>query len=181
MNDESQVRICVVGEPAVGKTTLIMRYTQDKFYEERVMTTASLSHDFSKEINNRLTKFVFLDTPGQQNYRTTALQFIKGCSVAFLMFKPSDEGSVNAIPEWIRAIKEKCNLDIILVASFIDDEKEEALSKKVLDKYKNHIDIKEVFGISSKTGIGLDELLYKVYDNIYVVPKQPQDQKKKCC
>ena len=63
------VKVCVVGDSSVGKSSLALRFTRDVFYENMLPTLGA--GFLSKSINNKKGqqyKFQIWDTAGQERY-----------------------------------------------------------------------------------------------------------------
>ena len=69
---EKQFKLLLIGEQAVGKSSLMNRYV-DNVFEVNIMGTAGL--DLKKkvvEINKEKIKVYIFDTAGQERFRTVA-------------------------------------------------------------------------------------------------------------
>ena len=111
-NEENlkEFKIVVLGESGVGKTSIIQRYTKDKFDDAQISTkcasfdTKVIKIDEFKETNIKLN---ILDTAGQEKYRALSKIFYKDASAAILVYDITNKKSFDEIKEyWYNQVKE---------------------------------------------------------------------------
>ncbi len=95
-----QFKIIIVGDPSVGKTSLILRYTNNAFRRSYVPTLGV--HVSSKifEIENAIIQLTLWDIGGQEKFQTMRQQFYRGSDAVFLIFDLTTPESFNNIPRW---------------------------------------------------------------------------------
>ena len=113
---EFNCKVVLIGETGVGKTCIINRFINNKFYPD---TLSSLNAQFiSKEMKFPQGQTVVLelwDTAGQEKYRSIAKIFYKDARAVIMVYDITDENSFNQLKEyWIEQIKENGNKNVIL-------------------------------------------------------------------
>jgi len=95
-----QFKIIIVGDPSVGKTSLILRYTNNAFRRSYVPTLGV--HVSSKifKIENAIIQLTLWDIGGQEKFQTMRQQFYRGSDAVFLIFDITKTESFNNIPRW---------------------------------------------------------------------------------
>ncbi|MFX1572528.1 MAG: Rab family GTPase [Promethearchaeota archaeon] len=95
-----QFKIIIVGDPSVGKTSLILRYTNNAFRRSYVPTLGV--HVSSKifKIENAIIQLALWDIGGQEKFQTMRQQFYRGSDAVFLIFDLTKPESFNNIPRW---------------------------------------------------------------------------------
>ncbi len=95
-----QFKIIIVGDPSVGKTSLILRYTNNAFRRSYVPTIGV--HVSSKifKIENAIVQLTLWDIGGQEKFQTMRQQFYRGSDAVFLIFDLTKPESYNNIPKW---------------------------------------------------------------------------------
>ena len=87
MSDNYEVKIILIGESSVGKTSLIRQFIDHYFTEKRIST---IGHDIlQKEINLSEDKKIILtiwDTCGQEQYRTINQLFVKNAKLVLFVY-----------------------------------------------------------------------------------------------
>ena len=83
----SRIKIILVGESLVGKTSLIKQYIQKEFLEDNVITTSADKITKTKETKNN-TKYILeiWDTAGNKEYKATNKIFMRNSQIAILVY-----------------------------------------------------------------------------------------------
>ena len=111
-NEENlkEFKIVVLGESGVGKTSIIQRYTKDKFDDAQISTKcASFDTKVIKidEFKETYIKLNIWDTAGQEKYRALSKIFYKDASAAILVYDTTNKKSFEEIKEyWYNQVKE---------------------------------------------------------------------------
>jgi Ras-related protein Rab-8A len=155
---EEKINIILLGNTEVGKTSFILRYTEE-YYQPIYLTT--IGFDFKvKEAtlsNNKKYKLYFYDTTGQEKYRSIAVNLIKNAEGVLLMYDVTKQSSFQSISEWMESIynSKPKNFPIILAGNKIDLEKREVTTEEG-EKLAKDYGI-PFFEISNKEGINVTE------------------------
>ncbi len=124
MADILSIKIIVVGDGTVGKSSLSQRFSKGSFTSEYKKT---LGVDFltkRKEINNKEIEFLIWDTAGQEYYDSITKRYYKGANAAVIVFSVENKDSFDAISKWKEKVSSECGrIPIVLVMNKIDLEK----------------------------------------------------------
>ncbi|MFW9846016.1 MAG: Rab family GTPase [Candidatus Thorarchaeota archaeon] len=124
--DEFKFRVVLLGEAAVGKTSLIRRFTENSFDEEYKQTigTTFASKDVSVTDDDGTTRQVRLivwDMGGQTTYRELRRQFMKGSSGAVIAYDVTRPETFMAMNNWFESFRETCpNAAVVIAANKVD-------------------------------------------------------------
>ena len=119
-------RIVLLGEAAVGKTSLVRRYTENVFDEEYKQTigTTFATKDIDVtdgEGNVRRVRLNIWDMGGQSTYRELRRQFMKGASGAVIVYDVTRPETFMAMNNWFESFKEVCpDSPVIISANKVD-------------------------------------------------------------
>jgi len=135
--DDSEYQTCkvvILGEPGVGKTSIISRYITNQFFPVVISTTGASYSTKLLKIENDKIKFQIWDTAGQERFRSLAKIFYQNAVAVILVYDITIRDTFEQLKEyWIKEIKENAPPDIIL-----------ALAANKSDKYKDEqVDINE--------------------------------------
>jgi len=102
MNDPSSVKVVLLGESGVGKTSIITQFTKNQF---NIRCETSISANFiSKVVEfpeiNKSIKFDIWDTVGQEKYRSLARIFYKDAKIIVFVFDIAKRRSFEAIKDF---------------------------------------------------------------------------------
>jgi len=127
----------------VGKTSLILRYTDSEFVENRFFTVGI---DFKVErltCRGRRVKAYLWDTAGQERFIVLNATYYRGAEAAVLVFDLSDRRSFDRVRHWDRELKAKANLSlwVVLVGNKCD------LSDKRQVSFEEAKDLADELGI----------------------------------
>ena len=118
MEEPEPIKVVLVGDSGVGKTSIISQFTSNRFDP---LCPASLNSQFTSKIlefkeYNQSLKFDIWDTVGQEQYRSLAKIFYKDASVIILVYDITSSSSFNSIKDyWYSETKNNANKDHILV------------------------------------------------------------------
>ena len=163
-----KLKIILLGDSGVGKTSLLNRYIGQAFIPNLPCT---IQTDFKiKSITiDPLTsaQITIWDTCGQEKYRSMTKQYFKEAHGIILMFDVCDKRSFACLNAWIDEIKKhriKEDLSIILVGNKIDMKFRNITSEEASNFAKNN-DILYC-ETSSKEGINIESPFEKITKDI---------------
>merc|ERR1719192_1076820 len=117
------LKIIVVGDAGVGKTSLIHQLTKKQF-NEVVMPT--LGVDFSaknlpSETDNTTIRLHLWDLAGQERFRCLSRAYLKGCQACIVVFDVTRRNTLVHVTDWKEDIDSKCgNIPSLLLANKAD-------------------------------------------------------------
>ncbi|KAK8899159.1 hypothetical protein M9Y10_001461 [Tritrichomonas musculus] len=151
-----KIQLMTIGESTVGKTSLILRYTENKFITDHTVT---IGVDFKIKnitIDKKPVKVQIWDTAGQEKfYAITKAYFAKAQGI-LVVFDVSKEDSFTKTQHWFDSIHKSANenIAIILVGNKCDMER--AISKERAEAFANENSVK-YFETSCLDGQGVNE------------------------
>ena len=87
-----EIKIVLLGDPAVGKSSLVQRFCADKFEDKYKITIGGAY--LQKEVklkNGNILKLHIWDTGGQEKFRSMASLYYKDAVAAILVYDVSKE------------------------------------------------------------------------------------------
>ena len=177
------IKILTLGDTMVGKSSIVLRFSEDKFDENQF---ATIGIDFKTKyikIGEYSVKVLIWDTAGQEKFRNIAKQYYKGANGVLLIYDVTNKKSFERIAYWMNELKDNNQikeLDICLVGNKIDLEGR-VITREEGEKFALDNDIK-YFEVSAKTSEGIEELFTSVtkgaVDKIFQANKEDNDDKK---
>ncbi|MFW9829161.1 MAG: GTP-binding protein [Candidatus Thorarchaeota archaeon] len=157
-----------MGDGAVGKTSLIKKYTQGSFQKDYIKTLGAQFSKYDEEIEGDNCKLFFWDIAGQREFDFMRPTFYKGSKAAIIVFSHTDEESFDHITSWHEDIKKYTGeLPIVLFGNKIDLINEEELEDQ---KVKDIVEEKGFLGYyktSAKTGNGVYKAFQAIIKELY--------------
>merc|ERR1711976_211018 len=108
-------KLLIIGESGVGKTCLLLRFTDDSFTANHLTT---IGIDFKIKIINleeKLIKLQIWDTAGQERFRTITKTYYKGAHGIILTYDVTDENSFKNIRNWVKQIEQNAQNNVCKV------------------------------------------------------------------
>ena len=99
-NQMIELKMILLGESGVGKTSIINRYFHDKF-ESNMTSTLSMSYvDKELTIGNKKIKLNIWDTIGQEKYRSISKLFLNETKIVLLVYDITNLDSFKELDYW---------------------------------------------------------------------------------
>lgn len=98
-------KLVLVGEVGAGKSSLVLRYTDDTFLGDEVGTIGA---DFKVKfitVQKKRVKMQIWDTAGQEKFRTMTSSYFAGANAVIVVFDLTDKKSFDLSEKWIREAK----------------------------------------------------------------------------
>ncbi|MHA1969227.1 MAG: Rab family GTPase [Candidatus Hodarchaeales archaeon] len=150
-------KLLLVGEPEVGKTSLIKRYVDDFFKEGYQIT---LGVDFlskTVQIGDTEVSFQIWDVAGQSGFTNFRHLYLKKAHGVFLVFDLTrPDVTYEKLDRWCADVKEQSPTAKIIVIGNKEDIAEGKLPTEKEEVLKR-FDAKEFFPTSAKTGSRVQE------------------------
>ena len=100
------LKICFVGNSNVGKTSIIRRFINNKFDEEKIASTISVNFENKKLKIDPYTELSMQiwDTAGQERFRSLTASYLRESNGIFIVFDLSDKKSFDDLISWFEEI-----------------------------------------------------------------------------
>ena len=119
------LKVLVVGDCGVGKSTIVSRYTNNAFAPSFVWTTIGDAFPTKKvRVLERTCKIQVWDTAGEERFRDIARAYYRGVHGFILVYDVGDISSFEDLKYWLEQIREHADasrLDIVVAANKCDD------------------------------------------------------------
>ncbi len=152
------LKILVLGDSAVGKTSLSLQYVENYFPESYISTVGVEYKNKPVKLNNTNILLQIWDTCGQERYKSLSKTFMKGADGILFVYDISNKQTFDHIKDWIMESQSSNNeFKKIIVGNKIDLPPERRkVSQEVLTKYSND---KKIQGIetSAKSGENVEK------------------------
>lgn len=169
-NDSSKnkgsFKILILGDQAVGKSSLLMRYVDDKFTLNMMGTAGIDCKRKVVEYKKHKVNLIFFDSAGHERFRHITETYYKGSKGIILVYDATDKNSFNNVSGWISNIRENSdsNAELVIVGNKIDLP-DKVVSETEMKELSEKYNIK-VFEVSAKTGENVDTAFFSLITNI---------------
>ena len=119
MSADYIIKLLTLGETEVGKTSIVLRYSDDKFHDNKI---ATIGIDFKIKIikkGNEKIKVSIYDTAGQERFKNIVKHYYKGANGVLLIYDITKRDTFEKLEFWLEDLKENSdnlnNLFIYLI------------------------------------------------------------------
>ncbi|KAK2461499.1 hypothetical protein APHAL10511_005962 [Amanita phalloides] len=114
-NKQYQFKLVLLGESAVGKSSLVLRFVKDQFddYRESTIGAAFLTQTVTLE-DQTAVKFEIWDTAGQERYKSLAPMYYRNANCAVVVYDITQTTSLDKARTWIRELQRQADPSIVI-------------------------------------------------------------------
>lgn len=193
----TNVKLVLLGEAAVGKSSLVLRFVSDEFQENKEPTIGAAFLTQKCQLTNRTVKFEIWDTAGQERFASLAPMYYRNAQAALVVYDVTKPASFIRARHWVNELKAQGSPNIVIalvgnkhdltgeeegsepgpVKPDVDDETSTQASRKVAfsDGQKLADDEQILFFESSaKTGLNVRKIFLAIANKTPAETKRPQ-------
>jgi len=174
---DETVKILMLGESGVGKSSLLTRFSDDKFMTNFI-TTLGVEYKFRIEtINSKKTLIQIWDTAGQEQFRTITPVYYRKVDGVVMVYDITDQNSFESVNYWMKNLSDYAdqNIKIILVGNKQDMQDKRIVAKEEGEKIATKFKIK-FMEASAKNKTNVNEIFMGLAKDI-LDNKKPEDNK----
>jgi small GTP-binding protein len=185
------IRITMLGDSAVGKTSLISQFLTQNFDENYLTTIGKdkLEKKVVMEDGNEI-KVIIWDTAGQERFHSIATSTIKGSQGIVLTFDLTKKSTFKSLDAWLNDIKENSNeVPVVIFGNKCDLFENYEIENEDAKKFAKDHNL-QYFETSAKQNVNVQEgfnsiakLAYEKYlgNNSLDLNKTKQKSEKRFC
>ncbi len=162
---ELKLKILIIGDSSVGKTSLLLKYV-DNFFPETHMATIGVEYK-DKKINTpkyRVTLNIW-DTAGQERFKSITKSFFNKTNGILFVYDITSEETFAGVKNWIKDSEPYGKFESVLCGNKVDLEGQRKVKIDTLKEFGLKKKM-EVFETSAKTGTKVNEAFEKLVDLI---------------
>ncbi|KAI8915949.1 ras family-domain-containing protein [Gorgonomyces haynaldii] len=127
-----QVKLVLLGEAAVGKSSLVLRFVNDQFQENKEPTIGAAFLTQKCKLDDKIIKFEIWDTAGQERFHSLAPMYYRNAQAAVVAYDLTKPQTLEKAKQWVKELQRQANPNIVicLVGNKLDLEQERGVSKQ---------------------------------------------------
>lgn len=143
-NPATSVKLVLLGEAAVGKSSLVLRFVSNDFQENKEPTIGAAFLTQKCTIGDRTIKYEIWDTAGQERFQSLAPMYYRNAQAALVVYDITKPASFIKARHWVKELHEQASKDITIALvgnkydlAENDNENEESLRKVSIEEGRN--------------------------------------------
>lgn len=158
-NRSNSFKVVLLGEGAVGKTSLVLRYVENKFNDKHVTTLQASFLNKKLNIGGKRVNLAIWDTAGQERFHALGPIYYRDSNGAILVYDITDEDSFKKVQNWVKELRRMLGNDIALciAGNKTDMEKERHVPVEEAEAYAASVGARH-FHTSAKLNKGIEEM-----------------------
>lgn len=169
-NRFAQFKLVLLGESAVGKSSIVHRFVKNTFDDMRESTigAAFLTQSVKLPEKSATVKFEIWDTAGQERYKSLAPMYYRNANAALCVYDITSRSSFNKAQEWIKELKKQApeNITICLVGNKTDMQEEREVNQEEVDEYITQLQNEGTTLISGECSAKSGDGVLEIFTNI---------------
>ena len=158
----------MLGDAAVGKTSLTLRYISGFFLDDLKLTIGVDFYSKTTNFKNKKVKLQIWDFGGEQRFRFLLHQYCKGANAAFFLYDITNRLSLDHLPDWTQIIREHAgDIPIMLIGSKVDLKEFRAVTREEGILAAKKYNLSTFIELSSKTGENVEKAFDVITETLF--------------
>ena len=98
------VKVVIIGDTAVGKTNILLRYVNEEYKMSHITTIGVDFKIKTVSVEGVKIKMQIWDTAGQERFKTITQTYYKGAAAVILVYSVADKKTFHSLENWIKQI-----------------------------------------------------------------------------
>merc|ERR1712205_151442 len=163
MPNPLQYKLVLLGDSAVGKSSLVLRFVRGQFFEYQESTIGAAFLTQNVSLNDYTVKFEIWDTAGQERYHSLAPMYYRGAAAAIVVYDITNKDTFNRAKQWVKELQRQGNANIViaLAGNKVDLAQKRKVEPEEAEEYakENGIFFLET---SAKTNTNVSEIFVEI-------------------
>ena len=163
------IPIMLLGDSQVGKTSLTLSLTKNKFDDSLLTTLGKESYIHQVNLHGHNVKMKIWDTAGQERFKSMSVSVIKTVDGLVLVYSIASRQSFNNLESWLKQLNEVTDLSkkpVILIGN-----KSDLVNKREVTYEEGEKFAKEhgynFYETSAMTGQNVNEAFNDIFEQLY--------------
>ena len=124
-------KVLILGDPSVGKSCFLIRYTEDTF-QDVYLSTIGMDCKYKKVDleNGESIRLQLWDTAGQDRFRSITRNLYKGAAGIILIYDVTNRKTFESIKNWVESIRAEVSNKVVIVLVGNKSDKKEQIDVK---------------------------------------------------
>ena len=184
------LKIVLLGDSGVGKTTILARWMTGKYYQSLRPTVGTNHQRKIVTIKDNEVELFLWDTAGQEQFHSLMPMYSRNAAAIIICCAVDDIKSFTDIKDWIELARKSCDVPppIVLVVNKIDKKEDITFTSDKVDQMWAD-SVNGIFYVSALTGENIDTAFMQAatlaYNNLRIPEPESalveKTEKSGCC
>jgi small GTP-binding protein len=172
-------KVVVLGDSAVGKSSIVTRYVNKQFHEFQEPTIGAAFLTSKLDLEENQIKLDIWDTAGQERYRSLAPMYYRGAQAAIVVYDITNRSSFDGAINWIEELKKMTTHSLIfLIGNKSDLEDIREVDSDMVSNYARNNKC-DFFETSAKSSLNVDMVFQKIAIKLSDLPSDEINEYKR--
>lgn len=158
-----QFKLVLLGESAVGKSSLVLRFVKGQFHEYQESTIGAAFLTQTVCLDDTTVKFEIWDTAGQERYHSLAPMYYRGAQAAIVVYDITNQDTFGRAKTWVKELQRQASPNIVIALA---GNKADLSSKRMVE-YEDAQSYAEDNGLlfmetSAKTAMNVNDIFLAI-------------------
>ncbi|KAG8734007.1 hypothetical protein FRC11_013493 [Ceratobasidium sp. 423] len=109
-----QVKLVLLGESAVGKSSIVMRFVSDEFHANKEPTIGAAFLTQKCRLEDRVLRYEIWDTAGQERFHSLAPMYYRNAQAAVVVYDVTKEATLEKAKTWVKELQRQASPNIVI-------------------------------------------------------------------
>lgn len=155
MASQTQIKIVLLGDQAVGKTSLLQKWVVGNYDVNLPPTVGGATQIRQDVVNGVKYSFQIWDTAGAERYRALTPLYTRDAAAAMIVFDMTSQTSVDNVKSWVEFVHQHGSMPFIIVGNKEDLQEDHIITSEEALELAFSVQ-SQFFATSAKTGNNVD-------------------------
>jgi len=109
-----QVKLVLLGEAAVGKSSVVLRFVNNEFQANKEPTIGAAFLTQKCRLEDRVLRYEIWDTAGQERFHSLAPMYYRNAQAAVVVYDVTKAASLEKAKSWVKELQRQANPNIVI-------------------------------------------------------------------
>jgi len=109
-----QVKLVLLGEAAVGKSSIVLRFVSNDFQANKEPTIGAAFLTQKCRLEDRVLRYEIWDTAGQERFHSLAPMYYRNAQAAVVVYDVTKATSLEKAKSWVKELQRQANPNIVI-------------------------------------------------------------------
>ncbi|PIL32075.1 transporter [Ganoderma sinense ZZ0214-1] len=109
-----QVKLVLLGEAAVGKSSIVLRFVSNEFQPNKEPTIGAAFLTQKCRLEDRVLRYEIWDTAGQERFHSLAPMYYRNAQAAVVVYDVTKASSLEKAKTWVKELQRQANPNIVI-------------------------------------------------------------------